>query len=252
MNIAFLGTSHAALHLMKAAQDKGFTITGPLEAELVFVSEDTPTDENGVRDLDAIRALVDVVRELTVPLVLTSAVPPGFTRSLGLPHIWHQAETLRMRDAASRARNPEMMIVGGRDLGCSIPRPYLHYLNMFRCPVLQMTWEDAEFAKIAINACLIGQVEVTNALAAAARKVGANWGPVSDALRHDARIGRDAYLVPGAWEDSRHLLRDSVTLNDIWERGDSNEIRGRVPAGDSDSREPVVAGGDGGTHEGTG
>lgn len=215
MRLCFLGGTHAAHHLAKAAWSKGFDIIdAPEHAELVFVSLDTPTDEAGNRDLDAVRQLADSVRDVSAPVVLTSAVPPGFTRNLGMD-IWHQAETLRMKDAEFRAANPEMLIVGNPDPSADIPDAYLAYLMAFKCPILRMTWEEAEFAKIAINACLASQVETTNRLAAAAAKVGASWDRIANVLKHDRRIGLHAYLEPGRWQDSRHLLRDMWTLEGL-------------------------------------
>ena len=215
--LAFIGTSHAAQHLSAAAEEKGFERVAPIYADLVFVSQDTPTDERGVRDLDVIRALVRIARDAGKPIVLTSAVPPGFTRSLGC-EIWHQAETLRIIDAEERARNPEQIIVGAQDPAKALPEPYQKYLAAFACPILLMTWEEAEFAKVAINAFLVAQVEMTNALASAAAKVGAKWDAVAETLRLDARIGPKAYLTPGRWQDSRHLLRDNVTIKAILAR----------------------------------
>lgn len=214
MKVAFLGTSHAAQHLSAAAKEKGFTLVPQEDAELVFVSEDTPTDANGYRDLKVIRGLVDQARQTTVPIVLTSAVPPGFTRSLGL-EIWHQAETLRIKDAEERARKPEMIIVGEKNPGQGfrdLPPSYVRYLLAFKCPVLRMTWEEAEFSKIAINMTLAAQVDNTNRLAKAAEKVGARWHVIAYLLSLDSRIGKKAYLTPGRWQDSPHLLRDWVTL----------------------------------------
>lgn len=214
MRICFLGTSHAAQHLSRAAWHKGFDIVVPDRADLVFISEDTPTDEEGRRDLEVVRQLAGRVRHVNVPVVLTSAVPPGFTRSLDMP-IWHQAETLRMIDAEYRANNPEMLIVGS-DKGTEVaPAAYMYYLKAFLCPILRMTWEEAEFAKIAINACLAAQVETTNRLAAAARKAGASWGRIAEVLKQDRRIGPHAYLEPGRWQNSRHLLRDMLTLESM-------------------------------------
>lgn len=215
--LAFVGTSHAAQHLSRAAELKGFALAAIGEADVVFVSEDTPTWVNGERDLDTIRGLVDFARRAKpahAPLVLTSAVPPGFCRSLGLA-LWHQAETLRMRDAAERAANPEMLIVGCREPAALLPAGYAAYLQAFDCPILTMTWEEAEFAKVAINCFLAAQVDTTNRLAAAARQVGAAWAPIAEVLSHDARIGPRAYLTPGRWQESRHLLRDMGTLHDI-------------------------------------
>lgn len=214
MRIAFIGTSHAAQHLSTAARLKGFEIVAPGDGDLTFVSEDTPTDEWGRRDLGVIRELVAEARKHDAPVILTSAVPPGFTRSLGF-RLWHQAETLRMRDAAERALNPEMLIIGADDPGLPLPEPYDTYLRAFRCPRLVMKWEEAEFAKLAINCYLAAQVACTTDLAAAAKKVGASWRAIQDVLRRDSRIGHHAYLEPGDWQRSRHLVRDMRTLLEI-------------------------------------
>ncbi len=212
MKICFIGDSHAPQHLAKAAADKGFDIV-PLGGapDLVFVSEDTPTDAEGGRDLDHIRRHIDIAAFGSVPVVLTSQVPPGFTRSLGY-NIWHQAETLRIIDAGERAAHPEMIIVGYRDHTTPMPAAYANYCAAFGCPVLRVTWEEAELSKIAINTFLVAQVETTNALAKAAEVCGANWERVAEVLKHDTRIGPHAYLRPGDWTQSPHLLRDAVTL----------------------------------------
>lgn len=216
MKIAFLGTSHAAQHLSRAAAEKGFEIVavdGLRRPELVFVSEDTPTDEHGKRNLGIVEDLIDKGVGLA-PIVLTSAVPVGYCRSLNFG-IWHQAEILRIKDAEARARHPEMLIVGS-PLGTErIPRAYAQYLAAWGCPVLRMTYEEAELAKIAINTFLAAQVDTTNRLAAVAAKVGARWETVAEALKLDSRIGPKAYLQPGRWQDSPHLLRDAVTLVEI-------------------------------------
>jgi UDPglucose 6-dehydrogenase len=80
-------------------------------------------------------------------------------------------------------------------------------------------YETAEFSKIAINMWLAAQVDCTNRLSAAAAKVGADWETVAKAMRLDPRIGPEAYLVPGRWQDSLHLLRDHVTLTEIERAG---------------------------------
>ena len=78
-----------------------------------------------------------------------------------------------------------------------------------------MPQANAEFAKIAINYFLAKQVDTTNELAERAALCGADWGRVARALRNDSRIGKFAYLTPGDWKKSIHLLRDYVTLNEI-------------------------------------
>ena len=213
--IHFLGSSFAANHLREAARKRGLSLTDDVEeSSLVFVSEDTPTDETGHRHLDLIRKLVAHAYRRTRggPVILTSQVPVGFTRSLDISNIWHQAETLRIKDAEERALNPEQIIIGGSGLE-KAPSEYVDYLHTFQCPLHWMTWEEAEFSKIAINMTLISQVENTNRLFKQVNgKPWMRWERIKTVLEHDRRIGKHAYLEPGNWRDSRHLLRDWVTF----------------------------------------
>jgi len=142
-------------------------------------------------------------------------VPPGCTRQHFSQNMYHQAETLRMEDAMQRALYPEMLIVGCYEVDTVIHPDYLRYLEAFDAPILKMTYEDAEFAKMAINATLVSQVLNANRLAAAADKCGADWQRVARVLRHDSRIGKYAYLTPGDPLKSKHLLRDHVTLEGL-------------------------------------
>lgn len=211
--ICFLGTSHAAIHLRDAAIKRGVRVNEePYHADVIFVSEDTQTDEFGNRNVEPIRELISHAAGFGKQIVLTSQVPPGFTRSLNLPNIYHQAETLRIKDSVERAYTPEYIAVGGPQ---GIHRVYADYLMSFHCPILRMSWEDAEFSKIAVNMFLASQVETTNKLSHAATKAGADWTNIVKALKLDGRVGPLAYLTPGRWEDSKHLLRDHVTLEAI-------------------------------------
>jgi len=211
--IYFIGISHAAIHLRDAAIKKGITIAPFIdEASVIFVSEDTATDKFGNRDVAPIRDLVEAALDYKTQVVITSQVPPGFTRSFGVDDIFHQAETLRIKDAEKRAEFPEQIIVGGK---VEPNAQYWKYLKAFGCMINRMSWEDAEFSKIAINMFLASQVDTTNMLAEAAAKVGANWANVATVLKYDKRIGPEAYLEPGRWQDSLHLLRDYRTLEAI-------------------------------------
>jgi UDPglucose 6-dehydrogenase len=224
MRVCFLGTSHAARHLSAAAKEKGFELCGiDDDPALVFVSEDVPTDANGVRDMRVISGLLGAAlvetRSLTSrrspPIIITSQVEPGFTRDIGDLLLFHQAETLRIKDAAYRASHPEMFIVGCAEPDKELPPAYQEYLHAFNCPVLTMSYESAEFAKMAINAFLISQVETTNMLSRLAARCGANWKEVIRVLQNDSRIGPNAYLEPGEPLASKHLLRDYATLREI-------------------------------------
>ena len=216
MQIFFMGDSFAANHLRQAAQDKGLTLARtPEEAQLVFISQDAGISEDGTRDLTQIRKDIETSRYFNAVRVLTSQVPPGFTRELNLD-IYHQAETLRIKDARERAAKPEYICVGCPDPRETLPQVYLTYLRAFNCPIIQCTYEEAEFSKIAVNMTLASQVENANRLSEAAKKIpGVKWGVIAQILYHDRRIGPYSYLKPGNWRDSPHLLRDWVTLQEI-------------------------------------
>ena len=216
--IYFVGSSFAPKHLKMAAIERGLVMSKSIkEANLIFISEDTPTD-NGKRDLGVIRDLItDTIMKMDRGvLVLTSQVPPGFTRSLGFKMpFYHMAETLRVKDAAERAYSPEQFIVGCENPEKELPDVLNTYLRSFHCSVHQVTYEEAEFSKIAINMTLASQVENANRLSKAAKAVGANWEKIIPILQDDRRIGPHSYLTPGRWQDSQHLLRDYVTLKEI-------------------------------------
>lgn len=214
MRVIFLGDSHAPRTLALAAKRRGFEIVDEIhEAEIVFVSQDAPTNEWGMRNLRDITLMTQqaVAQAQGKTVIVTSQVTPGWTRALGLP-VYHQIETLRMIDADERADNPEMHVIGCLNPSTSLPLLYQEYLNAWPCPKFRVTYEEAELTKIAINTYLASQVDTTNRLAAAAAKVGANWENIALCLRCDKRIGQHAYLKPGRWQDSKHLLRDAVTL----------------------------------------
>ena len=218
--IYFVGTSFAPIHLRIAATLRGLKIAEKIgDADLVFISEDTPVKASGERDLQPIRQLIiqtvlcDAHPEATI--VLTSQVPPGFTRATGGGRLYHMSETLRVKDAAERALHPEQFIVGCLNPEKPLPLVFLNYLIAFNCPVFQVSYEEAEFAKIAINMTLAAQVDNANHLSAVAARVGANWEKVANILRHDRRIGHYSYLEPGDWKQSPHLLRDYMTIKNL-------------------------------------
>lgn len=189
-------------------------VLGSVEtAPLVIIAEDTPVGEGGKRNLEPIGWLiVDTMLRMRkdATLVLTSQVPPGFSRSVGVDY--HQSETLRIKDALERALNPEQMIVGCEHPENPLPEPYLEFLQAFNCPIHQVSYETAEFSKIAINMMLAAQVDATNELSKAAAECGVDWNDVRTILKHDKRIG--TYTEPGDWKQSKHLLRDYVWLHE--------------------------------------
>jgi UDPglucose 6-dehydrogenase len=216
MRICFLGHTHLTFCTAVAAARRGF-IPVPKEeidsAELIFVAWDAPTNLDGTRvHTTDLAATVNELEYNMKPVILMTQVAPGFCRQR-YAHLYYQPETLRIIDATDRAYAPECIIVGCNDPEYRISTPYQEYLDAFQCPIFKTTYETAEFSKIAINMYLASQVDTTNRLEAAAKKVGADWDALRLAIGHDSRIGK--YLAPGRWQDSIHLLRDYVTLKEI-------------------------------------
>ena len=215
MSLCILGTTHAPEIFRSACRLKGIDLTDdPAEASLLWLAQDVPTHENGARDQSGVNEYVTWAAALNdCPIILSSQVLPGTCRAFGMPNLYHMAETLRIKDAIERALRPEQFVIGCMDPIAPLPAPLKGLLGVFGCPVWTMTYEAAEFSKIAINATLAAQVDNTNRLAEVAERLCVDWDTVAKVLKHDRRIGRYSYLEPGHWEDSSHIMRDMNWLN---------------------------------------
>lgn len=189
-------------------------------AELIYIASDTPTDETNSSDLSLvnkiIKAVINCLEKDTV-LAILSQVPPGFTKSIDVPgcRLFYQVETLVLGEAVNRFLSPERFIIG-----CENPSKEIHprlakVLKKFNCPVLTMSYESAEIAKISINSILTSQVSTTNMLSALCESIGADWSEIVPALRLDKRIGKKAYLKPGLGLAGGNLERDLSVLDDL-------------------------------------
>jgi len=211
--IHIIGDSFAPEIFRQAARHVGIPLCGVEEAQLVFICQDVETDADGTRHMERARYLVSkALMDSAALVVVTSQVEPGFTRKFNTPRLYCQAETLRIKDAFERAIFPEQHIIGCMNPDEPLPIPYWRWIERFPAPMHKMTYEEAEFAKIAINVTLAHQVTLANALSAKASSYGCEWGRIANILRHDKRIGPHAYLTPGDWRESPHLLRDYKTF----------------------------------------
>jgi UDPglucose 6-dehydrogenase len=190
------------------------------KCDVVYLSRDVPTDDNGVSDLDAAHDLLGVIAPHLQPgvvVVILCQVPPGFTRMIQMPsaQVFYQVETLIFGRAMERAEEPERIIIGCQNPEQHLPEPYHSFLDAFNCPLLQMRYESAELSKIAINCFLVSSVSTTNTLAEICEKIGADWSEIVPALQSDRRIGHFAYLKPGLGIAGGNLERDLATVKKI-------------------------------------
>lgn len=195
--------------------------------DIVFISYDVPTDDEGQSHLRVIyqllKQVIPILNKKTA-LVLLSQVPPGFTRQIDWPkeQLFYQVETLIFGRAMERALYPERYIVGVHAPHQSLTPAYAALLASFQCPILTMRYESAELAKISINLFLISSVSTTNTLAEICENVGADWEEIAPALRLDKRIGPHAYLSPGLGIAGGNLERDLATIVQLGHQHEAN------------------------------
>lgn len=188
------------------------------ECDLIFISQDTPTNSLNQSNLSLLKILIKKVIiniKKKCNLIILSQVPPGFTRSIkwNKQKLYYQVETLIFSKAQERALKPERIIVG-KDSN-KMNKKYNFFLKKFKCPILEMNYESAELAKISINIFLISSVTSTNILSEISENIGANWLDISNALKLDKRIGKYAYLKPGPGISGGNLERDLETFKNF-------------------------------------
>jgi UDPglucose 6-dehydrogenase len=199
------------------------------EADVVWISFDTPVDECDVADVafieNQIHCLFPYLRDGTCVLI-SSQIPVGFTERMKerfiastSKHIVDFAvspENLRLGKALDAFRRPERIVVGvseGQD------RQRLVELFSPFCANLEwMNFESAEMTKHALNAYMAISVCFTNEIAAICEIVGADAKQVERGLKSDKRIGPGAYLSPGPAFAGGTLARDVVFLNQVADR----------------------------------
>ena len=188
--------------------------------DIVYISQDVPTDDFGRSDLRGVERLVNLAAQ-NIPIesriVILCQVPPGFTLRMKKYHskISYQVETLVFGQAFSRAVTPERIIVGMDNPEIPLDANFAYVLGQFSCPILVMNYESAEFTKISINAFLAASITTTNSLNEIAKSIGADWDSVKKALQLDRRIGPYAYLKPGLGIAGGNIERDLQTLDEL-------------------------------------
>jgi UDPglucose 6-dehydrogenase len=204
---AGLDNNHLSFHTDPAA--------ALAEANVLWITFDTPVNERDEADVDFVRARLEEVRpalKAGTLVLISSQVPAGFTRSLqrdwssGGLRFAYSPENLRLGKAIEVFCNPERVVLGVED---ETDRPRLTELFAPFCSRLEwMSLESAEMTKHALNAFLATSVTFINELARLCEEVGADAKEVERGLKSEGRIGSRAYLSPGAAFAGGTLARD--------------------------------------------
>jgi UDPglucose 6-dehydrogenase len=204
------------------------------DSDVTFVVVQTPSDEAGAFSLQyASAAFREIGHALAVKedyhlVVLTSTVLPGATRYGLLPFLeaesgktcgedfglCYSPEFIALGSVISDFLNPDFLLVGESDerAGALLEACYADVIEN-GAPVSRMSIENAELAKIAVNAYVTTKITFANMLADLCERIpGGDVDVVSDAIGQDRRIGR-AYLTGGLGFGGPCFPRDNVALS---------------------------------------
>ncbi len=196
-------------------------------ADVLWVTFDTPVDDDDRADVDFVRARLEHARPHLRPgtlVLVSSQVPVGFTRALERAFEGSGAsfacspENLRLGRALEAFTRAERTVVGVRH---DADRARLEALLGPFCARLEwMSVESAEMSKHALNAFLGLSATFANEVARLCERLGADAREVERALKSEPRVGPRAYLGPGAPLAGGTLLRDLRYLSSFGvERG---------------------------------
>ena len=215
------------------------------ESELTFVIVPTPSDDRGAFSLQyAAYAFREIGKALARKktwhtIVLTSTVLPGAMRHGLVPvleqhsgklagpdfGVCYSPEFIALGSVIRDFLNPDFLLIGELDArsGEHLAACYADIMGP-KTPVKRMSLENAELAKISVNAFVTAKITFANMLAELCAAIpGGDVDVVSDAIGMDSRIGRK-YLTGGLGFGGPCFPRDNVALAFIAEalgvRGD--------------------------------
>ena len=195
-------------------------------AQLLWIAFDTPVDDDDHADIDYVKSRIRNCFPYLQPgvtVLITAQLPIGSTRELALEfaertpayrvHFACAPENLRLGKAVEAFRCADRIVVGTRS---SEARQVLEpVLSRLTDNLLWVSPESAEMAKHATNAFLATSVTLVNEIAALCERSGADAFEVEAALRADPRIGKSAYVRPGAAFAGGTLARDIIYLRQL-------------------------------------
>jgi UDPglucose 6-dehydrogenase len=187
-------------------------------ADVLWVTYDTPVDDDDRSDIDFVLAAVRrCVPALTrgALILLSSQLPVGTCHQLETEfgsagyRFAVSPENLRLGKAIEIFTKPDRVIVGCRDEPTKAQLAKL--FAPFTSEIVWMRPESAEMTKHAINSFLALSITFMNELSCLCERTGADAKEVERGLKTESRIGPKAYLSPGATFAGGTLARDVVT-----------------------------------------
>ena len=198
-------------------------------AELVWITYDTPVDDEDRADADFVLGKVAALFSYLTGdalVLISSQIPAGSTRRLeqmyrqacprGAASFAYSPENLRLGQAVAAFKHPERIVAGVR--GEKDKARLAQVFAAFTGRVEWMSVESAEMTKHAVNSFLATSVAFSNELAALCERVGADAREVERGLKSEGRIGPRAYVRAGAAFSGGTLGRDVSYLAELGRR----------------------------------
>jgi len=189
-------------------------------ADVLWVTYDTPVDDNDVSDTNFVLLNLDAVMDyipINCTVVISSQLPVGTCSQLESKYPNHSfvviPENLRLGKAIESFEKPERIIVGLRH--DDIKSKLYNLLGQFSCNLIFMKPESAEMVKHSINSFLALSITFINEIACICESGGADADEVSIGLKSEPRIGKKAYLKPGGSFAGGTLARDIISLINV-------------------------------------
>lgn len=185
------------------------------EAAIIFNAVDTPSAPDGSVSMKSLFGATDdiakalaklpknhqayrvIVNKSTVPIGTADEVANRIRRHyLGEFDVVSNPEFLREGQAVHDFFHPDRVVIGN---GSGRARELMTELyKTFKAPILFVETKTAEMIKYASNSFLATSISFINQLAELCESLGADVTAVSEGMKLDKRIGKQAFLTAGA------------------------------------------------------
>lgn len=196
-------------------------------SSIVYITHDTPVDDQDRVDLGVIDKSIDLVLPLLNDaslLLISSQIPIGTSREIACrlkdmnktSAVCYFPENLRLGESITCFLQPDRMVFGlsTREIKNDIERLF----SKIPARKLFMDLESAEMAKHALNAYLATNISFSSEISDLCEVTGANANTVMEALKLDKRVGEHVPIKPGLGFGGGTLARDINILRDVGAR----------------------------------
>ena len=191
-----------------------------LDHDFHYLAVGTPELSDGSADLNFVYSAVEFIRQKSrqeAVVIMKSTVPIGTNRRVAAilnangVDVVSNPEFLREGTAVQDSLHPDRIIIGGanKQTLAKVRNIYKEFEEM--CPIIEMSWEDAELTKYAANAFLATKISFMNEISRICDAVNADILNVKAGMVLDPRIN-DAFMDAGCGYGGSCFPKDVLAL----------------------------------------